>query len=206
MTGGGILSLSKVCSDPKKPESPSILTDTGQKSSTIFPLSSLTRAGFRPFMTQTACNTNFTGAGGLFIALISVISLDVNVSSALRASSRAGIASARSASTSALDASDFAAASAATASSAATTSLTFAVLSDSALTTTIISPTSLFFWTSLGCKSINSIFIPATDSSVATIFSTPFSYLSFKSDTCCRFADSNCLKVWMSSRNEVGVA
>mmetsp|Transcript_66775 Transcript_66775/g.204364 ORF Transcript_66775/g.204364 Transcript_66775/m.204364 type:complete len:202 (-) Transcript_66775:1609-2214(-) len=199
-------SLSYVWSDFKKSDSLTIFFEGPHQSSTILPVSSLTRAGLMPFMMHTACNTNFTGPGGLPMALISPMSLAVKVSKAARAFCNAGIASAKSASTSAFCASDLAADSAATASSAATTSFTLFVFSDSALTFTIISSTSVFLATSFGCSAISSTFIPATDSSVVKIFSTPFWYLSFKSATCFRFSAKSILNVWINSKKEVGVA
>mmetsp|Transcript_78624 Transcript_78624/g.217372 ORF Transcript_78624/g.217372 Transcript_78624/m.217372 type:complete len:236 (+) Transcript_78624:4033-4740(+) len=205
-TGAGMLSLSYVCKDARKLLSLTIFFDGVHQSSTIFPSPSFTRPGLIAFMMHTAWSTSLTGAGGLPIALISPMSLAVRTSNAPSASFNAGIASARSASTSAFCASAFSAVADAAASSTATASFSLAVFSDSALTTTIISSTSTFFAASFGCNAINSSFIPATDCSVVRIFSRPFSYLSFRSLTCRRLAASNILKVVISSKNEVGVA
>mmetsp|Transcript_49835 Transcript_49835/g.161214 ORF Transcript_49835/g.161214 Transcript_49835/m.161214 type:complete len:238 (+) Transcript_49835:3911-4624(+) len=174
MTEAGIESLSKVCSDFRKSLSLTMIFDGPQKSSTILPLSSLMRAALTPFMMQTECNTSLTGIGGFPMALISPMSFAVSVSSAVKALASAGIASARSASTSALTAPALAACSAAEASSTATTSLTLFVFTDSSPTWTIIASTSMFLATSFGCSAINSSFMNATDTSVVMILSTPF--------------------------------
>mmetsp|Transcript_23025 Transcript_23025/g.54352 ORF Transcript_23025/g.54352 Transcript_23025/m.54352 type:complete len:202 (-) Transcript_23025:103-708(-) len=200
-----MLSLSNVCSDWRNPMSEIILTAAGQKSSTIFPASSFTRTGFTLRSTQTAERTSRTGAAGFFMAFTSAISFPDNVSKALRASFRAGIASASASSHSFLMAFACPAASLATASSPATTSFTFSVFADSSLTTIIISPTSLFFSTSFGCRAMSSCFMPSTDCSVVVSFSRPTSYLDFRLLMDDRFSARRALKVWISSRKEVGV-
>jgi len=154
---------------------------------------------------HTAESTKRTAGAGFRMALTSAISLLESVSRALRASLSAGIASPRASSHSSLMPLATLAASLATASSAATTSFTFSVLADSSLTSTIISPTSLFFSTSCGCSAMRTSFMPATDVSVVVSFSRPTSYLDFRLLTVLRFSASSCLKVWISSRKEVGV-
>mmetsp|Transcript_48160 Transcript_48160/g.78226 ORF Transcript_48160/g.78226 Transcript_48160/m.78226 type:complete len:207 (+) Transcript_48160:1745-2365(+) len=149
-TEAGMLSLSNVCNDFRKSDSLTILIEGPQKSSTIAPASFLTRTPLMPFIMQTACRTILTGAGGFFIALISPMSLEDNVSKAPRASWSAGIASSKSASTDAFWASEEAATVDAASSSFETLSFTTAVFSDSPVTTTTIASTSVVFSTNLG--------------------------------------------------------
>ena len=101
MNFGLILSLSYVINEFIKPGSASIRCDGCQKS--IIRLVGFSGSGIRTGCTSniihTALQTIRIFSGGVFNALISLISLGLIVSNALTASSKAGIATAKSAAT-----------------------------------------------------------------------------------------------------------
>mmetsp|Transcript_7047 Transcript_7047/g.26633 ORF Transcript_7047/g.26633 Transcript_7047/m.26633 type:complete len:341 (-) Transcript_7047:3498-4520(-) len=154
---------------------------------------------------QTASITSFTPAGGFFMALTSVMSALVSVSSAARASLSMGTATASSASQSSLIAFADSALSAANASSFATTARTAFADSVSRPTVTRISSVSTCVLCKTGPSSISSTFMVSTWDSALKICAKPLSYRSRSVDTARRFSANSVLYVPINSRYEVGV-
>mmetsp|Transcript_66610 Transcript_66610/g.210909 ORF Transcript_66610/g.210909 Transcript_66610/m.210909 type:complete len:242 (+) Transcript_66610:24-749(+) len=206
MMAGGMLSLSNVRRASRKLLSDTIFLDVSQKSSTILPLCvSLTLAGLSPLRMHTASITIFTGAGGDFMPLTSVMSFFESVSSARSAASSMGIASPSCVSQSSLIACTLAASALAEASSLDTTALTLSASIVSRAITSMAASVSLPDAMSCGCSASSSSCIPLTCSSVKASFSRPTSYRFWNLDTSVCRTSSRFLKREISSRYEVGV-
>mmetsp|Transcript_34026 Transcript_34026/g.93488 ORF Transcript_34026/g.93488 Transcript_34026/m.93488 type:complete len:291 (+) Transcript_34026:532-1404(+) len=176
MTSGLMLSLSYTWRLSRNLESFIIFLAGSQKSSTLpLPSGAATLTGRTSFMMHTASIVSLTPAGGDFMFFTSVTSSFFSVLSAFTAASSAGSASASPASQSSLIAIASFALTSAAADSFSTTSRVACASAESRSMTTISSSASRRATTSLGCSSVSSACMPATDSAVCVSFSRPTS-------------------------------
>lgn len=205
---GLMLSLSYDLSSPRKFESPSSFLLGSQKSSTFLPEpeGSFTRAGLISSSTQTASSTVLIAAGGFLNDCTSLMSAGLIVSSAARADSRMGNASASASSHSVLI---LFAASADTWAFMTSSSTIFFLGSTTSifsfLTTAMSSSVSATVLISTGLRSVSSFCMMATWSAVKDSFSRPTSYRFFALETSSRLTPKRFIKVVSSSRYDVGV-
>ena len=155
--------------------SPSTRLDGAQKSSTFFVglAGSATRSGFSPSMTQMAAITIFTFSGGDFMVFTDAMSAGEMVSSACRAASSAGIATARSSAHSFFTAATFSASAFAMAASREMTARVSSTPGSRASITFISSAVSRWLCCSDGCSAFSSRCISFTCSVANSSLSRP---------------------------------
>mmetsp|Transcript_95240 Transcript_95240/g.139068 ORF Transcript_95240/g.139068 Transcript_95240/m.139068 type:complete len:203 (-) Transcript_95240:838-1446(-) len=157
-------------------------------------------SGFKSSMIRTAFMASCTPRGGLPMALTASRSGFLMVSSALSASFRMGMASARSASHSSLTAFTAAACLAVASSSFMPTAFCSSTPGMAASTLAVRASVSFCACASPGCRSMSSCFMLFTDSSARASASRPPVYRRCIRLTCPRRRPSSVLYVLMSSR------